>query len=475
MQTTPSEANSAKPLWTVLVVEDDQASSDLLCFVLRENGITPLPAYSATEAAQILRDQPLISAALIDLSLPDGDGIDILRDARQIHPELPCYVLTVSESVDSVVGAMKAGATDYMVKPFQPATLIATLKQAILVYHAHLPAQHSELDFAAGMRSWRAPKMRAAVEAAFKAATSRSPVLISGMPATGKKSIAKLIHEVSGHKTPLPCLDAARLKPEQLTTELFGSPNPEAQNWPLVGKGLLNKPSTTSLLIENVETLNAETQKKLLTWLTSNDFEKKSACRIITTTTTTRAAVLAEGRFRKDLWYALSVYHVKVPRLMDRPEDLSQLCEDIVTRICIAKKLRRPSFTRKAFEMITDHTWPGNLSELQNVMEHAVSHTMDGLIGPSDLPQLQTEQRQIAQTEVNGVTLGAVSIDEIAKIHLLAALEACGGNRRRAANRLNISTRTVYNMIRRYGIDGKKRRTKPSPPESDTPPPEPTA
>jgi transcriptional regulator of acetoin/glycerol metabolism len=108
-------------------------------------------------------------------------------------------------------------------------------------------------------------------------------------------------------------------------------------------------------------------------------------------------------------------------------------------------------------------------------MEHAVSHTMDGLIGPGDLPQLQTEQRQIVQTEVNGVTLGAVSIDEIAKIHLLAALEACGGNRRRAANRLNISTRTVYNMIRRYGIDGKKRRSNPKLSSPSVPPPEPTA
>jgi DNA-binding NtrC family response regulator len=466
---------SAQPLWTILVVEDDHTTADLLCLVLRENGMAPLPAYSATEASQILRDQPQISAALIDLSLPDGDGIDILREARQIHPELPCYVLTISESVDSVVGAMKAGATDYMVKPFQPATLIATLKQAILVYHAHLPVQLSEPDFAAGMRSWRAPKMRAAVEAAFKAAASRAPVLISGMPATGKKSIAKLIHEVSGHKTPLICLDAARLKPDQLATELFGSPSPETQDWLLAGKGLLNKPGTTSLLIENVETLSPETQTNLLNWLALNDFEKNSACRIITTTTATRAASLADGRFRKDLWYALSVYHVKVPRLLDRPEDLSQLCEDFVTRICIAWKLRRPSFTRKAFELITDHTWPGNLSELQNVMEHAVSHTMDGLIGPGDLPQLQTEQRQIVQTEVNGVTLGAVSIDEIAKIHLLAALEACGGNRRRAANRLNISTRTVYNMIRRYGIDGKKRRSNPKLSSPSVPPPEPTA
>jgi DNA-binding NtrC family response regulator len=455
MQAPISREIGMKPLPTILVLEDDRTSSDLLCQVLRENGLNPLAAYNAADAAAFLRSPTQLSAAMIDLSLPDGDGLDVLRDARQLHPELPCYVLTVSESVGQVVGAMKAGATDYMVKPFEPLTLLATLKQAILVYEARLPRQSPEQILALSMRSWESPKMRVAVKAALKAAASPSPVLISGMPFTGKISIARLIHEASGQTSPLRCLDAARLKPEQMATELFGLP-----------KGLLNQIGPSSVFIQNIDALSPEIQMDLMNWLNSHGIDKSSSCRLITSTTVTRAAALSKG-FHEGLWYALSVYHVKVPRLVDRPEDLLQICEDIVTRTCIAKKIRRPSFTRKAVELITDHSWPGNLSELESVMERAISNTIDGLIGPGDLPHLLPIQAEAPAGEASEVAVGATSIDEIAKVHLLAALQACGGNRRRAANRLNISTRTVYNMIRRYGIDGKKKKTKPSAPKTN--------
>jgi transcriptional regulator of acetoin/glycerol metabolism len=125
------------------------------------------------------------------------------------------------------------------------------------------------------------------------------------------------------------------------------------------------------------------------------------------------------------------------------------LCEQIITDICVAGRLRRPSLTRKALEMIIDHTWPGNLSELHNVLEHAVTHTNDGLIGPDDLPRLFNAGRTI---QPGAIPAGGASIDEITKVSLVAALESCQGNRRRAAQRLQVSLRTIYNMIQRYDL-----------------------
>ena len=167
------------------------------------------------------------------------------------------------------------------------------------------------------------------------------------------------------------------------------------------------------------------------------------------------------GAFRNDLWYALSVHHIEVPALAQRVKDLPQLCEDIITSICVNRRLRRPKLTRKALEAITEHTWPGNLAELQSALEHAVTTTADGLISPSNLPRLVNPPTQPAAA--TPATMAVSSIDEITRTALMAALDASHGNRRRTAQRLKVSLRTVYNMIQRYELKGypNDQNTKP--------------
>jgi DNA-binding NtrC family response regulator len=183
---------------------------------------------------------------------------------------------------------------------------------------------------------------------------------------------------------------------------------------------------------------------------------KASACRLITSSSLDLRVEIKAGRFRQDLWYALAVYQLQIPCLAERLDDLPQLCENIITRICVTRKLRRPTLTRRALERLIDHPWPGNLNELYNCLEHAVTRTSDGLIGPEDFPPLH---QQLASDPQTTLPTGASSIEEITKMTLISALDACGGNRRRAAQRLKISLRTIYNMIERYELPKKSRKS----------------
>ena len=167
---------------------------------------------------------------------------------------------------------------------------------------------------------------------------------------------------------------------------------------------------------------------------------------------------MRDGRFREDLWYALSVFQIHVPEVHERKEDLPLLCEQFITKICVTRKLRRPSLTRQAMKILTRYNWPGNLGELQNVLEHAVVGTHDGLIGPGDLPLRGLHVPPQLPSLVSAESTGSASIDEITKASLVAALDECGGNRRKVAQRLKVSLRTIYYMIQRYGIAGKRRR-----------------
>jgi DNA-binding NtrC family response regulator len=162
------------------------------------------------------------------------------------------------------------------------------------------------------------------------------------------------------------------------------------------------------------------------------------------------------GTFRRDLWYLLSVHLIHVPCLRDRREDLPSICEEILTSICVKGNLRRPTITRMAMMAMQDYGWPYNIMELHNALQHAVANTQDGLISPADLPRYVQSGNQ--QQDSNKMwEIGLTSIDEVTKASLEAALKACGGNRRRAAQRLQISLRTIYYMIKRYNLPNTQR------------------
>lgn len=455
---SPINSSPVKPS-NVVVLEDDQTTSQLLCLTLKKAGFVPLPCFCAKEALQIFKEGARISAMLVDLSLPDGDGIGVMRRGRRAYPGLPCFVLTARETVESVVEAIKAGAENYFVKPFTPEILVPALAEAIKVFHGTQNSWSDEFIPPPSLRRWKSERMRDAVELASQASKTTSPVMITGAPYTSKSGFAKLIHQGGELKgKPMTTINLAALSPLQVETELFGAPLEKLHDTFLSGRGKLARCRGETLYIENIDRLHPAAQHYFLTLINDGNVPikgKMPPCRLITSSTVDFQVKIREGDFRSDLWYVLSVYKVQVPCLAERPEDIPLLCESIITQICLTTGLRRPTLTRKALEVLFDHSWPGNLSELNSCLEHAVTRTKDGLIGPDDFPYLN---RQQGPNTATALPIGASSIDEITKLTLLAALEACGGNRRRAAKRLKISLRTVYNMIERYGLPKKARK-----------------
>jgi DNA-binding NtrC family response regulator len=290
-------------------------------------------------------------------------------------------------------------------------------------------------------------------------------VMLVGAPSTGKSRFAKLIHESSKLKgKPMTTINLAALSPLQIETELFGAPLEKLDDALPFGRGKLARCRGETLYIEHINRLHPEAQLQLLNIISGNSWEvgKLPACRLITSSCTDLSVEIKEGRFRQDLWYALGVYKIQIPCLAERPEDIPLLCESIITRICVNAKLRRPTLTRRALEVLLDHAWPGNLDELHSCLEHAVTRTTDGLIGPDDFPPMHG---QTGSDSPAVLPPGISSIDDLTKLTLMAALDACGGNRRRTAKRLKVSLRTIYNMIDRYGLPKKKRKTREAPGE----------
>lgn len=446
-QNQPKPGPRSTPELSVLVVEDDPVAAGILHEVLLNHGIDTSTHSHGRDALRELRSNRRCGAMLIDLSLPDMDGIEVLREARRISPRLPCFILTARDHVESAVTAMKAGADDYFTKPFDIARLIPTLRGAMTLA-ARTPDDDRAQYLLAVEGRWKSAAMKEAIHLASRASNSNSPVMLTGPHNSGKSSMARFIHSQSKRADGLfYSIDLAPFTPRQAEIELFGADLTETPS--IQRKGRLDRHRKGTLHISNIDLLRPCAQEALLRWL-ADATEGATACRLITSTAADMQSLVLQERFRSDLWYALSVHRVQMPPLSERIEDIPQLCEDIITSICVTRRLRRPTLTRKALEVIMDHTWPGNLSELQSALEHAVATTADGLISPADLPRLGGQPTNPAESKP--VPLGLSSIDEITKAALMAALDACEGNRRRAAERLKVSLRTVYNMIQRYEL-----------------------
>jgi len=444
----------------VIVLEDDVTTSQLLCLVLQKAGLSPMPCFSVRDAHNIIQTEPRLSALIAEVSLPDGDGIDVIRYARNNHEGLPCFVLTVKDNVKFAVQAIKAGAENYLIKPFNAEQLLPTLIDTIKTYHGTHNIWNNNITPPHTIRRWKSKKMRDAMEVVASAANSFSPTMIIGAPYTGKSRLAELIHRGSKlKKKPMTTLNLAGLSPLLIETELFGLPLEKLSEFPSFFKNKLAKCRGQTLHIKNIQLLHPAAQKHLVAIIHEEQHLLKSKlppCRIITSCPANLQLEGGDHDFNKELWYALTTDRIDVPALAERLEDLPLLCDEIITRLCITRKLKRPSLTRRAMERLQDHTWPGNLRELYHSIEHALSRTRDGLLGPEDFPPMHRADRPEA---LESFSVAASSIDDLTKASLIATLNACGGNRRRAAQRLKISLRTIYNMIERYELP---KRTKPT-------------
>jgi DNA-binding NtrC family response regulator len=451
MTASPSTPNQ------LLIIDDDSITTELLRHFALQNDFKPVVCSTFQEAAAL--DWVKFSAILIDLELPDGDGFELLCRARKQHPQVACFIITSRDRAESAVSALKAGAEDYFTKPFDHDRIFASIRAAL---------PRLEKARRAGSLppcEWRSPGMVAVEEGLRTAARTDFPVLLVGEPGTGRRAFAQQIHSRSHRaKLPFAAVYAADLDETALELELFGGESRQSPGTYVRRRGKIESVHGGTLFIQDIDQASINLQGRLIDVLervSGTADARSSDFRLIASSSSKLDDALTRKQFRNDLYYRLGTHAIHLPKLCDVAEDIPIWCDRILTEICLKQRVRRPRFTKGALEALVDYPWPGNLDQLRQNLEQVVVGCGTGLIGKEDLP----DEIQAGAVSPDGAAVdlaGVARIDDLEKISLVSALDACNGNRRRAAKRLGVSLRTIYNMIDRHSLRDQPLKDTPT-------------
>lgn len=439
----------------VMIIEDDEGIRQILTLALRQQGYETIPCASGEDA--LCQVSGSLSAIIIDLGLPDMEGSRLLQRILKEVPWVPCFILTGRDSAKTAIDCIKAGARDYFTKPADMNRLFAAIRDATAGISPAQPHAAGKPPRAADQPHWNSAAGRECHSLAPKAASSDTPLLISGEPGTGRMMIAKMVHSAgANHDGPLLTLNAANPDGSCLETSLFGKAGGGVEG-PQV-RGLLHKCARGTVVISAVEKLPFPLQSKLEKAIVNGSYQQQGSntsiqltCRITCITSADLEAETASGRFSRRLWFVLRTMHIRLPSLKSRIEDLPVFCARFLTEFCVENHVPRPEIPSPTMEVLLRHHWPGNLDELRYCIETACRNRTGPMIAVSDLPRhLWDPSSRVENAEPPVV--GSARIKEVERASLVAALSLCGGNRRLAAQRLGVSLRTIYNMIRRHKI-----------------------
>jgi DNA-binding NtrC family response regulator len=473
---------------SILVVDDESEIREGLELLLKTEGYLVASADNALSGLSRLEERPF-DLMLLDVSLPDRNGIELLKDVHRQDPHLPIVLITAYGSIEMARAAFKSGAMDYITKPWSNDELLAQVAQAVEA--RRLRDENVQLKRALKQRFnfpnivGKSEKMLALFDLVTQVAPSRSTVLISGESGTGKELIAKAIHSASprADKAFVP-VNTGSIPVDLLESQLFGHVKGAFTSAVASKKGLFEVADQGTIFFDEIATVSPETQAKLLRVIQEREFMRlggteqiKVDVRIVAASNVDLLSLVKEGRFREDLYHRLNVIHLRLPPLRDRREDIPLLLAHFLEQFCQenAKPLRH--FTSAAMKLLMDYDWPGNVRELENVVERAVVLSTQERVDVDLLPD-STRSKEI----VRGVRLqlsGFLSpllgepgacmaadgpdpslfqiMDEVERRIIIDMLERCGWNQTEAAERFLIPLSTLNQKIKRLGIDVRRR------------------
>ncbi|WP_456433500.1 sigma-54-dependent transcriptional regulator [Thermosulfuriphilus sp.] len=431
----------------VLIVDDDPSLRDLLGECLAQAGLDPSGAATAEEALGLL-EKELPAAVLADLKMPGEGGLWLLAKIKDRWPHLPVVILTGYGSVDVAVEAMKAGASDFLLKPCSPQLLVKVLKKALSCVRpqAIIPEAPELLT--------NDPKMFAILERVKMVAESKATVLIQGESGTGKELIACLIHRLSDRrKGPFVAINCAAIPENLLEAELFGYEKGAFTGANARKPGKFELAHQGTLLLDEVSEMALPLQAKLLRVLQEGEIDRiggrepvKVDVRIVATTNRDMESYVREGHFREDLFFRLNVIPLKIPPLRERRGDIRLLAEHFARQFSGFYGRPFEGFAPGVLEVLEGLPWPGNVRELKNVIERAVLLSKEGVITLGALFPDEEIPRASGQP-AEGQAPPLKTLKELEQEMIIRALEASGGNRTKAAEILGISVRTLRNKL----------------------------
>jgi len=447
----------------ILVVDDEQGMRDSLSEWLREDGYAVTELDCGEKAVEAVAKAPY-NLVLVDLKMPGIDGIETMRRIRALHEDLPVIIITAYATVDTAVQAMKEGAFDYVVKPFNPEEISIMISKVIqhqkILQENILLRRELEKRWVFQDLVGKNDKMRAVFEMVRTVAPSRSTVLVQGESGTGKELVARALHDLSGRRDePFVSLSCGTLSETILESELFGHEKGAFTDARFLKKGRIEMAEGGTLFLDEIGEISPKSQVNLLRVIQEREFQRVGGTeriqvdvRIIAATNRDLEANIEEGRFREDLFYRLNVINIQLPPLRERPEDIPLLASHFLKKYNVENRKEIKRFSENAIECLMAHAWPGNVRELENAVERAVVVCKGNLVQLEDLPPSITRAAPGTDGEMTDRTLSDVERRYIERV-----LGANNWNVQQSAQVLGIDRTTLYRKIEKYGLNKEGR------------------
>jgi two-component system response regulator AtoC len=450
----------------VLIVDDEESMRHLLAVILRDRGYEVRAVSNGQDALKELaaRDYDLV---LSDVRMPRMDGLALLREALRMHPDLTFIVMSAYGTHDTAIEAMKAGAYDYVGKPFRPDEVVLVLRKAEERERLARENRRLRRELAEEYRQdglvGSSEALQEVMRQVRKVAPLKTTVLLTGESGTGKELVARALHELSPRASfPFVAVNCGAIPAELIESELFGHVRGAFTDASRDKKGLAAEADGGTLFLDEIGELPPALQVKLLRFLQDEEVRRvgdirseKVDVRVVAATARDLQRAVREGQFREDLFYRLHVVGIRLPPLRERPDDVPLLVEHFLAKY---RRLRGDAplagVSPEALEALRSYRWPGNVRELEHVVERAVVLADGPEIREEDLPdELRAAPRPAPPVALPAGTLSVKRATRAVEEQLIRqALEQTGGNRTRAAELLELSYRALLYKIKEYGI-----------------------
>jgi DNA-binding NtrC family response regulator len=482
------------PNGSILVVDDEAEIREGLELLLSSEGYAVSTAETAAAGLARLEERPF-DVLLLDVSLPDRNGLDLLTEIRGHDPSLPIILITAYGSIEMARRAFKSGAQDYIPKPWSNDEVLAQV--ALAVESRRLREENVQLKRAFRQRYnfpniiGKSDEMAAVLDLVGQVAPSRSTVLITGESGTGKELIAKAIHSASPRADkPFVPVNSGSMPADLLDSLLFGHVKGAFTGAVASKKGLFEVADQGTIFFDEIAAIGRETQAKLLRVIQEREFMRlggtetvKADVRMVAASNANLITLVREGRFREDLYHRLNVISIELPPLRERKEDIPLLLEHFVKRYCEENTRPPRRFSQGVVRLLMDYDWPGNVRELENVIERAVVLSTQELMDVDLLPETVRTKEIVKGVRLQldefipplpgeaGARTGADSstpslfqiMEEAERRVIVEMLERTNWNQTEAAERFQIPLSTLNQKIKRLGIDARRRNSNRGP------------
>src|SRR6266540_1359355 len=456
----------------ILIIDDERPVLMTLEALLQRHGYQVDTAPTASQGLKLLKSKSP-SLVLLDLQLPDAQGLEMLDQIKTELPDMQVIILTAHDSLHNAIESIKRGAYHFISKPYAPEELLSLVENALekqfLLREAEKLRERTErlekrLEIAETRATpiFNSKPMQEIEELISAMAPSDANVLIKGESGVGKEVIANAIHARSRRAgKEMVKLNCAAFPQTMIEGELFGYVKGAFTGAMHDFPGMIAAAEGGTLFLDEISDMPAELQTRFLRVLQEREYRPlgstrtmKADFRVIASTNRPVAEALTENRLRSDLYYRLNTFQIEVPPLRERKQDIPPLITFFVKQFAQQLGKSEPEISPEAFQKLLDYSWPGNVRELQNAIEYAVVLAQQGMIGVKELPTEIQLPTALQQTELAALPrTGVQSLDDVERTAIIQALAECHGNKKKAAELLGIQRPTLYNKMKRYAIE----------------------